>query len=64
MQTADIIDRYIVGRDRKVVRVAFDRRDPDPPTPKFPGAAALRQCHNDDSAELTGNAAIGVSALG
>lgn len=34
-------DRYVIGRERNVVRVDF-RRPPDPPTPKFPGAAALR----------------------
>ena len=35
-------DRYIVGRERNIVRVDFGRR-PDPPTPHFPGAAALRR---------------------
>jgi hypothetical protein len=34
-------DRYVIGRERNVVRVNF-RRPPDPPTPKFPGAAAVR----------------------
>ena len=34
--------RYVVARERNVVRVDFRQR-PDPPTPKFPGAAALRQ---------------------
>ena len=35
-------NRYVIARERNVVRVDF-RREPDPPAPKFPGAAALRQ---------------------
>ena len=35
------VDRYVVARDRNVVRVDF-QREPDPPAPKFPGAGALR----------------------
>jgi hypothetical protein len=35
-------NRYIIGRDSNVVRVDFGRH-PDPPTPKFPGTAALRR---------------------
>jgi hypothetical protein len=34
--------RRIIARERNVVRVDF-RRHPDPPAPKFPGAAALRK---------------------
>jgi hypothetical protein len=34
-------DRYILARERNVVRVDF-RHDPDPPAPKFPGANAQR----------------------
>jgi hypothetical protein len=34
--------RYVIARERNVVRVDF-QRPPDPPAPKFPGAAALRQ---------------------
>jgi hypothetical protein len=34
--------RHVIGRDRNVVRVDFRRR-PDPPAPRFPGAAALRR---------------------
>ena len=34
-------NRYVIARERNVVRVDF-RREPDPPAPKFPGAAALR----------------------
>ena len=34
------VDRYVIARDRNVLRVNF-RREPDPPAPKFPGAAAL-----------------------
>ena len=52
MQTEAVINRYVVARDRNVVRVDFIRRDPDPPAPKFPDAAALRQCYSDDAAEL------------
>jgi hypothetical protein len=40
-QPADVvIDRYVIGRENNVVVVDFRR--PDPPTPKFPGAGALR----------------------
>jgi hypothetical protein len=35
-------DRYVLGREHNVVLVDF-RREPDPPAPKFPGAAALRK---------------------
>jgi hypothetical protein len=35
------VARYVVARERNVVRVDFRKR-PDPPAPKFPGAAALR----------------------
>jgi hypothetical protein len=35
------LDRYVIGRDRNVVRVNF-AREPEPPTPSFPGAGALR----------------------
>ena len=35
------IDRYVIARDRNVVRVDFQRK-PEPPAPKFPGAGALR----------------------
>ena len=34
-------NHYVIARERNVVRVEF-RREPDPPAPKFPGAAALR----------------------
>ena len=34
-------NHYVIARERNVVRVDF-RREPDPPAPKFPGAAALR----------------------
>ena len=33
---------YVIAREHNVVRVDFRRR-PDPPAPKFPGAAALRR---------------------
>jgi len=32
---------YVLGWERNVVHVDFSRK-PDPPAPKFPGAAALR----------------------
>ncbi len=51
MQNAGILNRYIVARDRNVVRVSFGQSDPDPPAPTFPGAGALRQYPGDDSAE-------------
>jgi hypothetical protein len=38
---ANRLDRYVIGRERNVVRVNF-ARDPEPPTPPFPGAGALR----------------------
>jgi hypothetical protein len=55
MHTASTINRYIVARDRNVVRVRFDRRDPDPPAPTFPGAAALRQYRGDGTVEAGGD---------
>ena len=33
---------FIIARQRNVVRVDF-RREPEPPSPRFPGAAALRE---------------------
>jgi hypothetical protein len=43
--------RSNVIREGNVVRVDF-RREPDPPAPRFPGAAAMRimQHDNDDGA--------------
>jgi hypothetical protein len=38
---ANQLDRYVIGREQNVVRVNF-ARDPEPPTPPFPGAGALR----------------------
>ena len=35
-------ERLIIARERNVVRVDF-RRKTEPPSPKFPGAAALRE---------------------
>lgn len=40
---ANQLDRYVIGREQNVVRVNF-ARDPEPPTPPFPGAGALRFC--------------------
>ena len=36
------LDRYVIARERNVVRVDF-RREPDPPAPKFPGACARKE---------------------
>jgi hypothetical protein len=35
------IERRVIGREHNVVRVDFGR-EPDPPAPRFPGAAARR----------------------
>jgi hypothetical protein len=35
-------NRYVIGREYNVVHIDFGR-EPDPPAPKFPGAAALRK---------------------
>ena len=43
---------YIIARERNVVRVDFGR-EPDPPDPKFPGAAALRKRTNVGPAKET-----------
>jgi hypothetical protein len=40
---ATVIDRYVIGRERNIVRVDFSRK-PEPPGPTFPGAGALRSC--------------------
>jgi hypothetical protein len=40
---ASHLDRYVIGREQNVVRVNF-APDPEPPTPPFPGAGALRFC--------------------
>jgi hypothetical protein len=40
-------NRYVVARESNIVRVDFDRT-PDPPTPQFPGAGALRN-HDQSS---------------
>jgi hypothetical protein len=34
--------RFVISRESNVLRVGFSR-DPDPPAPKFPGAAGLRE---------------------
>jgi hypothetical protein len=38
---ANQLDRYVIGREQNIVRVNF-APDPEPPTPPFPGAGALR----------------------
>ena len=42
--TADMLDHYVIGRDRNVVRVNFAREPEPPPPPPFPGAGAMRAC--------------------
>jgi hypothetical protein len=37
------LDRYVIGREQNIVRVNF-MREPEPPTPPFPGAGAMRAC--------------------
>jgi hypothetical protein len=34
-------ERFVIGRERNVVRVDFTRQ-PDPPAPRFPGVGAMR----------------------
>ena len=41
---------HIVARENNILRVDFSR-DPDPPAPKFPGAAGLREIITEDGAE-------------
>jgi hypothetical protein len=41
---------YVIVRDNNVVHVDFGR-EPDPPAPKFPGAAALREGLDNQSTE-------------
>lgn len=41
MRTMGVVDRYVVGRCDNVLNVDFER-EPDPPTPPFPGAGSLR----------------------
>jgi hypothetical protein len=36
-----VASRYVIARESNVLRVDF-RHEPDPPAPKFPGAAAVR----------------------
>jgi hypothetical protein len=53
MQAIGYPDRHVVGRKDNIVIVNF--RAPDPPTPCFPGAGALRSAvvaeHDSDSYE-------------
>lgn len=49
--TAHISRRYVLARDRNVLRVDFNR-EPDPPAPGFPGAGALRPWHCEDSDQI------------
>ena len=43
--------RYIIERERNVVRVNFSR-EPDPPAPRFPGAGAMRACPPKESGDV------------
>ena len=51
MQTA-LRRPYIIARDNNVVRVDFGG-EPDPPTPIFPGAAAMRESYSTPNPEPT-----------
>jgi hypothetical protein len=37
----------VIEREHNIVRVDF-RREPDPPTPKFPGAGAIKSAAFED----------------
>lgn len=41
----------VIARDNNVVRVNFGR-EPDPPTPKFPGSRGLRAEHVYESEQV------------
>lgn len=41
----------VIARESNVVRVDFGR-EPDPPAPRFPGAAGLRENRSEEYAEL------------
>lgn len=51
MQTAKVVERYVIAREHNVIRVDFNR-DPDPPAPWFPGAGALRRYCDEESGEM------------
>ena len=36
-----VVDRHVIARESNIIRVDFSR-EPDPPTPCFPGANGLR----------------------
>jgi hypothetical protein len=36
------VSRYVIARESNILRVDF-QGEPEPPAPKFPGAAALRK---------------------
>ena len=54
-----VVDRHVIARESNIVRVDFSR-EPDPPTPCFPGANGLRLCDSEtDGAEApTDNLAL------
>jgi hypothetical protein len=57
------VDRHVIARDRNVVRVDFSR-EPDPPTPCFPGANGPRVGESkDETAETIDPALFGVSCV-
>jgi hypothetical protein len=49
---------FVISRENNVLRVDFSR-DPDPPTPKFPGAAGLRE--TIDESTKTGEHTLAVA---
>jgi hypothetical protein len=40
----------IIARDSNIVRIDFNQ-DPDPPAPRFPGAAGLREHRSEPTAD-------------
>jgi hypothetical protein len=57
-----VVDRHVISRESNVVRVDFSR-EPDPPTPCFPGANGLRlsdtECDSTAPPAITFRAAAG-----
>lgn len=45
------INRFVISRENNVVRVDFSR-DPDPPTPRFPGASGVREIGYESASEI------------
>ncbi len=43
-------NHFVIGRENNVLLVDFSR-EPDPPTPKFPGASGLRLTCDESASE-------------